>query len=181
MTSVDAATLRQAGVADAERIGLLAARLFVQAYGSTHPEPELSRYLQRSFSTDYFSRALAQGDRVLVAGDAADTDCGYAHLRMTHGAPPAGVEAQRAVELARFYVDEAWHGQGVAQVLMKGCEREALASGADALWLGVWQEAARPIAFYRRAGFTVVGTTTFEFGERRDADYLMMRTIARES
>jgi hypothetical protein len=42
----------------------------------------------------------------------------------------------------------------------------------------VWQEAARPIAFYRHAGFEVVGTTTFSFGDRLDDDFVMARRLA---
>jgi len=42
-------TIRRATVDDAEKMAALGARLFAQAYGETHPEPELSRYLARSF------------------------------------------------------------------------------------------------------------------------------------
>jgi tRNA (guanine37-N1)-methyltransferase len=61
---------------------------------------------------------------------------------------------------------------------MAACAAEARRRGADALWLAVWQQAARPLAFYRRQGFAIVGTTTFAFGDRVDADYVMARSLA---
>jgi ribosomal protein S18 acetylase RimI-like enzyme len=60
---------------------------------------------------------------------------------------------------------------------MAVCIAEAERRNADTLWLAVWQEAARPIEFYSKAGFRVVGTTTFEFGDHVDADFIMARPV----
>ena len=48
MTAPTGFSIGAATVADAARLAALGARLFTQAYGPTHPEPELSRYLARS-------------------------------------------------------------------------------------------------------------------------------------
>jgi tRNA (guanine37-N1)-methyltransferase len=163
---------------DADRVAALGARLFTQAYGPTHPEPELSRYLARTFDPTTVAEQLRDPTvRFLVVEDVDGVPVGYAHMRETIGPPPHGVVGERAAEIVRFYVDAAWHGAGVAQALMAACEREARAMGVAALWLSVWQEALRPQAFYRRAGFEIVGTTTFAFGERLDADYVMARSL----
>lgn len=61
---------------------------------------------------------------------------------------------------------------------MDAGEGEARRWGTDVLWLGVWQQAARPLAFYRRAGFAVVGATTFHVGDRVDVDHVMARVVA---
>ena len=163
---------------DAARVAALGARLFTQAYGPTHPEPELSRYLARSFAVEPLAAELADdGTTVLVAHDDAGRDIGYACLRTTPSAVPEGVHGTHPVEVTRFYVDEAWHGRGVAQALMAACVTEARARGADVLWLQVWTLAMRPQAFYRRVGFEVVGRTTFAFGERLDDDDVMLRRL----
>jgi tRNA (guanine37-N1)-methyltransferase len=159
---------------DAARVAELGARLFTQAYGPTHPEPELSRYLARSFDPEMVAEQLRDPTvRMLIVEDLDGSALGYAHIRETIGPPPNGVTGNRPAEIVRFYIDAAWHGAGLAQALMVSCETEARAMRADVLWLSVWQEALRPQAFYRRAGFEIVGTTTFAFGERLDADYVM--------
>ena len=171
-------SIRLSTLSDAPTIAALGARLFVQAYGPTHPEPELSRYLARAFSVERFERELADPDvRILLAEFAAGTPIGYAHLRVTRGASPEGVPPGQAVEIVRFYVDAAWHGKGVAGELMNACEHEARALGGDALWLSVWQKSPRPQAFYRRTGLSIVGTTTFAFGDRLDDDFVMARAL----
>ncbi|MFL5595967.1 MAG: hypothetical protein ACJ77S_00750, partial [Gemmatimonadaceae bacterium] len=84
-------SVRRCTVADAEMIAALGARLFAQAYGPTHPEPELSRYLARSFSVDGVRDAIADADvTMLAAEDDEGNAIGYSYLRASP-APPAGV------------------------------------------------------------------------------------------
>jgi len=54
--------IRRATVDDAATMAALGARLFAEAYGETHPEPELSRYLARSFR----SRGFAKPSRTMA-------------------------------------------------------------------------------------------------------------------
>jgi ribosomal protein S18 acetylase RimI-like enzyme len=171
-------TIRPCGPSEAPQLSELAARLFEEAYGPTHPEPTLSVYLAESFAPERLRAELTSpGARVLLVEDAAGLPIGYAYLRETEQPATAGVPGERPVEIVRFYVDSAWHGRGVAQALMTGCVAEAARRGADVLWLSAWQQAARALAFYRRAGFAVVGTATFRFGERIDDDFLMARRL----
>ena len=116
------------------------------------------------------------GTRFFLAHD-GEGDAGYAYLRATRGAAPPGVVGRLPFEIVRFYVDQAWHGRGVAQELMARCLSDARAAGGDVVWLQVWQRAPRPQAFYRRAGFAVVGVTTFTFGDRIDDDFVMARAL----
>jgi ribosomal protein S18 acetylase RimI-like enzyme len=178
MQDVGAFTIRACGPDEAERLAATAAHLFTQAYGPTHPEPELGAYLARAFAPERMAAELADPDRRALVVESGGRWIGYAWLRESAEGWPSGVPGRRPVEIVRFYVEAGWHGRGVAAALMAGCEDEALRRGADALWLSVWQEAPRALAFYRRAGFQVVGTATFAFGDRLDDDFLMARRLA---
>jgi GNAT superfamily N-acetyltransferase len=178
MSDTGECSITRATVTDASRVAALGARLFTQAYGPTHPEPELGRYLARSFALDRVAAALCDEDATLfLVRDAAGVDIGYAWLRRSTETPPAGVVGERPCEITRFYVDEAWHGRGVAQAMMAACVEAARAGAADVLWLATWQPATRPQAFYRRVGFEVVGTTTFVFGDVLEDDVLLARRL----
>jgi ribosomal protein S18 acetylase RimI-like enzyme len=56
---------------------------------------------------------------------------------------------------------------------MDQCIEQARAWGADVLWLAVWRENPRAIAFYTRRGFTPVGETTFVLGSDLQHDVVM--------
>lgn len=168
--------IRRATPADAATLATLGARLFTEAYGPTHPEPDLTPYLAAAFAVSGLSAALADEDVAILLVEGSDGEpIGYAHTHTRNAPLPEGVGGNRATEIERFYLDRRWHGQGVADALMTACIEVTAAAGADRTYLQVWQEAPRPIAFYRRSGFDVVGSATFRFGARRDEDFLMMR------
>jgi len=120
---------------------------------------------------------MADPSNRLWVAEAPDAGAvGYAHLRL--GPAPGGVAGGRPAELARLYVDQRWHGAGVARALMDRCVDAARAWGADVLWLGVWEHNPRAIAFYRKCGFEQVGTQRFQLGEDLQTDLVMARAIA---
>jgi ribosomal protein S18 acetylase RimI-like enzyme len=155
----------------------LAARLFTETYGPTHPEPELSRYLARSFSVEGVREALSKADvSMFVVEDAAGVPVAYAYVRATPE-PPAGVVGLRPFEIVRFYVDSACQGQGVGASLMNACLSDAKEHGADVIWLQVWKEAPWAVGFYRRMGFSAVGSAPFYFGDQVGDDHIMSRLL----
>ncbi|HYU51753.1 MAG TPA: GNAT family N-acetyltransferase, partial [Gemmatimonadaceae bacterium] len=119
--TMGAFSIRRCTVDDAATIASLAARLFAEAYGPTHPEPELSRYLARSFPVDGIRDAIGDdGVTMLVAEDSTGNAIAYAYLRASPE-PPAGVTGQQVFEIVRFYVDGSWQGRGVGAALMEEC------------------------------------------------------------
>ncbi|MDQ6689614.1 MAG: GNAT family N-acetyltransferase [Gemmatimonadota bacterium] len=176
-TEVGSCTIRRCGPDDADTIASLGARLFVQAYGPTHPEPELSRYLGRAYSVETIAGAIErEGSSVFVAEDSGGHPVAYAHMCETVEYP-GGVDARRAFEIVRFYVDTACQGRGVGAALMSHCCEVAKRAGADTIWLQVWSQAPWAIGFYSRMGFDVVGKKPFYFGERVDEDHVMARAL----
>lgn len=170
-------SIRRCSVKDAATMASLGARLFTETYGPTHPEPELSRYLARSFAVDDFRDAIADPDvTILVAEDSEKGAIGYAYLRASHD-PPDGVEGSNVFEIVRFYVDTACQGRGVGAALMAECFEDARTRGADVVWLQVWKEAPWAVGFYDRMGFSVVGSAPFYFGEQVGDDHIMARRV----
>src|SRR5438874_3614819 len=111
--STKAISIRRCTVSDASTLASLGARLFTEAYGPTHPEPELSRYLARSFPVEGIREAIADDDvTMLVAEDSSGSAIAYAYLRASPN-PPDSVTGNRVFEIVRFYVDGKWQGRGV--------------------------------------------------------------------
>jgi ribosomal protein S18 acetylase RimI-like enzyme len=170
-------TIRRCTHDDAEKMASLGARLFAQAYGETHPEPELSRYLARSFSVEGIREAIGDdGVTMLMVEDPEGSAIAYAYMRES-SAPPSGVHGNRAREIVRFYVDAAWQGRGVGTALMEDCFNDAKNRGADMVWLQVWKEAPWAVGFYARMEFSVVGSAPFYFGDRVGDDHIMAKSL----
>jgi len=176
-TEIEAYSVRRCTRDDEERIASLGARLFVQAYGPTHPEPERSRYLAKAYSVDVIAEAIeGEGSSVFAVEDTNGVSIAYAHMISTMELP-RGVDGRRAFEIVRFYVDDAHQGRGIGAMLMNHCCDVARQAGADVIWLQTWSQASWAIGFYLRLGFRIAGRKPFYFGERIDEDHVMALSL----
>jgi ribosomal protein S18 acetylase RimI-like enzyme len=111
----------------------------------------------------------------LFVAENADQLVGYVVIFRT--SPNPQIEDAAPAELRKLYVAPAHHGRGVADELM----RRALASlepgRSSTVWVGVYAENPRAIAFYRKWNFHVVGTYEFLVGADRQKDFLMRRDL----
>jgi len=169
--------IRLAEARDAPALVELMRRLFLQAYAHTADPENLARLLDGSYRDDLQLREISDPAMVtLLICDAARLT-GYAQLRY-RAPPPVAMPASRAAQLCRIYLDASLHGTGVARLLMDDVVRRAAASGADAIWLTVWQHATRAISFYGKSGFSTVGKTVFMVGDLASDDWVMWRLLA---
>ena len=182
-----AVRVRVATSDDAPTLTAFAKRTFTATYArggagdvaTSRPE-DVDAYARASFTPERQRAELDDPAMVtFVAEDAGGTWAGYAQLRVraTADAPaPPGCAGAHPRELARLYVASAWQGRGVAGTLMDAVHARAAAEpgGADPLWLAAYQANRRAVAFYRRRGFVVVGTTTFTMGRELQRDWLMV-------
>jgi len=60
---------------------------------------------------------------------------------------------------------------------MQAVRDTAVDGGARTMWLGVWERNPRGQAFYRKVGFTPVGTQSFVFGTESQTDQIWMRAL----
>ena len=63
-----------------------------------------------------------------------------------------------------MYVLPDNHGSGVSTALMDAALAAAVEWGAGCVWLGVNQENQRAQQFYKKCGFIINGTRTFQLG-----------------
>lgn len=169
-------SVRPAVPADATLLARLGARLFEQTFGKANDPADMAAYLNAAFSVEHEADILTDPLRkAWIAEDAGRASIGYAVLR--RGSTADGVVAARPAEVQRIYSEQAWHGRGVGDALMRACADQARAWHSDVLWLGVWEENPRAIAFYEKKGFRKVGRQTFLLGDDVQHDFVMALTL----
>lgn len=173
---VTACTVRAAHAGEAARLSAFGRRVFAATFAADNDPIQMQRYLATAYTPAAQAAELADpAITTLLASDATDTLLGFAQLR--RAAAPPSVTDLPAIELWRFYVDQPWHGRGVAATMMQAVHAAASRSGARTLWLGVWERNPRAQAFYRKAGFRPVGTHAFIFGTEPQTDQIWMRSL----
>ena len=89
-------------------------------------------------------------------------------------APPrANGSAALTAELSKVYVDARLRSSGVAAALLERAVRDAAALGATALWLGTHERNRRAQRAYRRRGFRLLGSRTYDVGGQTCRDVVM--------
>jgi diamine N-acetyltransferase len=171
--------IRLAGSGDARTLAVLGAQLFEQSFGAANTPQNMRAYVSSAFVE---GRQLADLEdpsiRIWLAEAASGEPIGYAQIRL--GAVPpasAAILSEQPAELVRLYADHAWHGRGVGAALLRACTDACSDSGADVLWLGVWQENPRAIAFYEKHEFRRRGKQPFLLGADQQTDWVMARTV----
>ncbi|MFF2454501.1 GNAT family N-acetyltransferase [Isoptericola sp. NPDC058082] len=141
-------------------------------------------------ASDRHALLVAVDDRPGAPDDGSTTPLGYALV--SFGEPDGDEEREvlRAVvgagpyaELSKIYVHPDALGGGVAAQLLEAAAAAATGlgtvAGVDApLWLGTNAQNARAQAFYRKHGFVVAGTRTYDVGGVRHDDVVMVRRAA---
>ncbi len=163
--------LRRATVADLAAFGEFSRRTFSGTYGPFQVPERMARHLDERLNDRLLGEELADSARTVLALAFGDEWAAYAMLRRDQH--PDDVVAVRPVEIERFYVDPAWHGQGLAAPLMAATLAAARQDGHDVAWLGVWERNPRAIRFYERQGFRIAGRHTYVFDGTPEDDHLM--------
>ena len=167
--------IRRATVGDAALLARAASNLFAQTFAAQNRPEDLRAYLSTAFGEDQQSRELADPNGLLWVAEDREAAIGYAHVKL--GSAPPSLPIERPAELVRIYADRGWHGKGVGARLLETCVGAALDWGASAIWLGVWKENPRGIAFYQKNGFQIAGEQTFLLGSDPQHDWIMVRDL----
>ena len=168
--------IRNATDADATQLAEFGARTFFESFAADNTPEDMQSHLDSAFSAQKQLAEIRDPDiETLIVVSPDGSWAGFAQLRA--GKRSAGVPEQGSIELWRFYVDKAWHGQGVAARLMEAAKQSARRRGASTLWLGVWERNARAQAFYRKHGFGKVGNQVFVVGSDPQTDDVLLCTL----
>jgi ribosomal protein S18 acetylase RimI-like enzyme len=156
-------TIRFATPGDAGALAAFGARTFLDAFAADNRAEDMEAYVGQTYGEVQQRRELEDPNHVALLVERDGALLAYAQLRI-------GADE---VEIARFYVDRAHHGEGIAQELMQRAIDVARERGARRVWLGVWERNPRAIRFYEKCGFVDIGSHPFLVGSDLQTDRLM--------
>jgi ribosomal protein S18 acetylase RimI-like enzyme len=167
--------VRNASPDDNALLARLGAQTFRDTFGPDNTAEDMTAYLAQAFGPEKQASELADPGTTFLIAEIEEESVGYARLRESPA--PECVPAGRPIEIVRFYALASWIGRGVGAALIARCLEHARQRGCDIVWLDVWERNLRAIAFYRRWGFTEVGTQAFVLGSDVQRDLLMARPV----
>lgn len=167
--------IRPAVPDDAAILADLGVRTFRETFERICSVEDMEAFLARTYGEALQRAELADPSRPGAVLEIDGQPSGFLQLRLGYSEP--GVTGQHPVELQRIYVLRACHGGGYGAALMQVAMDLAHAWGADQLWLGVWENNHKALAFYGRWGFREVGEHIFKIGDQVDRDLILAKEL----
>ncbi|EDX83752.1 acetyltransferase, GNAT family [Synechococcus sp. PCC 7335] len=177
--------VRRAKEKDVTALVRLSIDSFRNAFEPNNPKSDIDLYVEENFSFEQiYAQVLEPSNLFLLLfiepiQEQTSPPVGYTKLRM--GPPESCVTGENPVEIERFYLDASAIGKGFGSMLMRACLAEAEARCYQTVWLGVWEYNYRAITFYKRWGFTIVGSHPFQQGTETQTDLIMQRAISEKT
>ncbi|MEM6449955.1 MAG: GNAT family N-acetyltransferase [Cyanobacteria bacterium P01_D01_bin.105] len=178
-------TIKRATPNDAAALAHLAERTFRDTFGTADNITDMDLHCAQSFSAEIQQKEILDKNYVTLLVEVEGQLVAFSQVRLR--SPKDCVSAVRSSkprspeeppsELYRLYLSKEWHGRGVAQTIMSEILSTVTQAGVDCVWLGVWEQNPKAIAFYRKCGFTAVGEHVFQFGNDPQRDLIMMRMV----
>ena len=160
---------------DAPALAAFAERTFVETFGPDNDPRDMEAFVERTYGVAQQTAELTDPGVVTLLAHRDARLVAFAQVR--RHVPPPCVSDGASLELRRFYVDRPAQGTGIAQLLMAAVFDAARDAGARHVWLGVWERNLRAIAFYRKCGFTDVGSQPFVLGSDHQNDRVMVARV----
>lgn len=146
-------------------------KTFEQTFAHSNDPQDFAAYLAQAFAHQQLASELANPEARFWFAKVDGAVAGY--LKVNWGSAQTEPVAGKTLEIERIYVDADLQGTGVGKALFQHALTQARTMGAEAVWLGVWEENPKAIEFYSRQGFTAFGEHHFTVGSDVQRDILM--------
>ena len=144
---------------------------FVQTYGKDNTVDNLLHYLDTHFNINQLTSEVNSPNSFFYLAKRNQEFIGF--LKLNTGDAQTEVTENEAFEVERIYVLKKYHGHHFGKMLMDKAIEVAKSQQAPFIWLGVWEENPKAIAFYKKCGYKAFGTHTFTLGDDDQTDIMM--------
>lgn len=156
---------------DIEQLQEIGKKTFYETFSAGNTEENMRKYLKERFSTEKLTAELNDNNSQFYFAVLDDRVIGY--LKLNFGKSQTELQDNKALEMERIYVLKEFHGKKAGQLLYEKAMQIAEQKNTDYVWLGVWEENPRAIAFYKKNGFAEFDKHIFKLGNDEQTDIMM--------
>ena len=149
----------------------IAKQTFFETFSIENTEEDMSVYLNENFSIQKLTEELMDKNSEFYFSIIENTVIGY--LKVNFEKSQSEFQDDEALKIERIYVLKEFHGENVGQLLYNQALKIARIKNKKHIWLGVWEDNARAINFYKKNGFVEFGSYIFKLGNDLQTDIKM--------
>jgi len=149
----------------------IAKSTFIATYRAFNTPENMRLYLEKHFSEKAIISQLNNPEVQFYLIEQDETTIGY--IKLNKGNSQTESDYPNTLEIERIYVLSEFHGNGFGKLLLEKAIEVAKQDQLANVWLGVWDQNPKAIAFYERNGFSTFGVHEFLLGDDLQRDYMM--------
>lgn len=172
-------SVRTGNAADLDTLLSLSIKTFRDSFDEFNSPENMLLYINKTFTKKVIEREMKQPGTVFLLALDGRKPAGYAKIKASVNT--AEITTGPSLEIERLYVQKEYIGKRVGYILMQTCFAYAEKKKCERLWLGVWENNSRAIAFYEKHGFKKFGQHEFILGNDVQTDWLMEKKLKVES
>jgi ribosomal protein S18 acetylase RimI-like enzyme len=153
----------------------LSESVYYEAYKDTNSREELNTYIRKAFTLDQIQSELGNPRSEFYFLYLDGQLVGY--FKLNEAPAQMDIHDPASLELQRIYMTGYAQRNGLGSYAMEHIVQIARQKGVQYIWLGVWEKQTDAIAFYRKHGFSEIGTHLFAVGNDIQTDYIMRKDI----
>jgi len=168
-------TIRPATVADVMPLQQLSIITFTDTYAVYNTPENMQLFIDTHYNTQQLLAELTDTAMQYFIAWVGDEPVGYLKLRTTDNPPE--LAGRKHIEIERIYVLPAFKGMQIGKKFIEHAMAVAKQQRYEVIWLGVWEENIKALAFYTKQGFTIFGEHSFVLGTEPQRDWLMKKSL----
>ena len=160
---------------DIDQLQKIGRQTFFETFSAANTVENMNKYMEEGFSLEKVTAELNNQDAEFYFAELNNAIIGY--LKLNFGQSQTELQDDKALEIERIYVLQAYHGKKAGQLLYEQAIQIARQRNTDYVWLGVWEQNARAINFYKKNGFVEFDKHIFRLGDDEQTDIMMKLTL----
>jgi len=148
---------------------------FLQAFAHRNTAEDIAIYSAQAFTNAQIEKEFENKNSAFFFLFEDEQLAGY--LKLNQGSAQSDTKLSHALEVERIYLLSDFQSRGLGETLFDFSVKYARDRKLKWIWLGVWNENHRAIAFYERLGLKKFSTHAFKLGHDLQTDVLMKIAI----
>jgi ribosomal protein S18 acetylase RimI-like enzyme len=168
---MDSISIIAVGINDVLKLQSISSITFSQTFDKYNSSSDMEAYINSSFSIEKLKSEINNPNSEFFFAMDGEKVVGY--LKINTREAQTEKKDLSAFEIERIYVDQLYQGKKIGQLLFNKAIEIAKSKKVSYLWLGVWEENHRALAFYKKNGFTPFDKHIFKLGNEEQTDIMM--------
>jgi GNAT superfamily N-acetyltransferase len=149
----------KATAADSTLIAAIGAQSFIESHGHSAAPADIAAYVQEKYAEAVIHAELEEECNIFHILYQDHQAAGYS--KIIPDAPHPVILQAHVTKLERLYLLRPFYGQHLGDLLFDHNLEWSKSLGQSGMWLNVWTENERAVAFYQKKGFKITGSYEF--------------------